>query len=313
MSELRNRADDSAAITCLLPGGYRDPAGGLHRQVILRPITGRDEELLADRLATNSIPALVTGLLASCVCRLGSFEPVTPEIMRQLLVADRDYLLLQLRQLTFGSRVLAVLICPMCGQKMDMDFALEQVPVTVRTPPAPGERFELSAPAAYLDAAGNAQRLVEIRLPTAEDQERLASHSDLSEAQAVTWLLARCLLRVGDITPVSEAVAAALSTVARREIEERMESLAPQVEWDMDVACPNCGETFAHSFDFPPFFLAEVKLGREQLYREVHYLALHYHWPESEILALTRAKRRTYLDLLRAELQRGGAGLEMER
>ena len=32
--------------------------------------------------------------------------------------------------------------------------------------------------------------------------------------------------------------------------------------------------------------------------REVHYLALHYHWSESEILNLQRDRRRGYLALL---------------
>ncbi|HKY01865.1 MAG TPA: hypothetical protein VJM53_04875 [Burkholderiales bacterium] len=36
----------------------------------------------------------------------------------------------------------------------------------------------------------------------------------------------------------------------------------------------------------------------ERLYEEVHYLALHYHWGESAILELPRAKRQRYLGLL---------------
>jgi hypothetical protein len=30
----------------------------------------------------------------------------------------------------------------------------------------------------------------------------------------------------------------------------------------------------------------------------VHYLAYHYHWAESEIMEMTRDKRRTYIDVL---------------
>ena len=39
--------------------------------------------------------------------------------------------------------------------------------------------------------------------------------------------------------------------------------------------------------------------------REVHTLALRYHWSEGEILALTRPRRRRYLELL-AESEGGG-------
>ena len=30
----------------------------------------------------------------------------------------------------------------------------------------------------------------------------------------------------------------------------------------------------------------------------MHYLAYHYHWSEGEIMAMTRDKRRTYIDVL---------------
>ncbi len=36
----------------------------------------------------------------------------------------------------------------------------------------------------------------------------------------------------------------------------------------------------------------------DRLYREVHHLALHYHWSERDILALPHGKRRRYLALL---------------
>ena len=42
------------------------------------------------------------------------------------------------------------------------------------------------------------------------------------------------------------------------------------------------------------------ELGRREseLYREVHLLALHYHWSESQILRLSRRKRSLYLGML---------------
>ncbi len=302
--------DDPATATLDLPGGYRDPDGGLHLEAALRPITGREEEFLAAHLGLTPIPGLVTRLLAGCLGRLGPFEPVTPQMVRDLLVVDRDYLLLKLRQLTFGDQVRAILVCPACGQKMDIDFELARVPIEARRPAGSTETIELSPAAAYTGADGKTHRLVEFRLPTGRDQESLAVVPGIDEARAITTLLARCLLRVGDVTSVDESVAAGLSVVARREIEDGMERVAPRVDLDMDVTCPECNHGFVQPFDFSRLFFAEVKLRREQLYREVHVLALHYHWPESEILALTRAKRRTYLELVQAEARRPGAFME---
>ena len=36
----------------------------------------------------------------------------------------------------------------------------------------------------------------------------------------------------------------------------------------------------------------------DMLYREVHTLALHYHWNETEIMGMKTSKRRRYLKLL---------------
>jgi hypothetical protein len=43
-----------------------------------------------------------------------------------------------------------------------------------------------------------------------------------------------------------------------------------------------------------------------QLYRDVHYLALHYHWSENEIMCMTTSKRKQYIDLLEDELRERG-------
>ena len=80
----------------------------------LAALTGRDEELARRHIETTSA-GLVTEVLSRCVRRLGDISPVAPEIARQLLVADRHYLLLQLRQATFGDRVPANLFCPWPG------------------------------------------------------------------------------------------------------------------------------------------------------------------------------------------------------
>lgn len=39
-------------------------------------------------------------------------------------------------------------------------------------------------------------------------------------------------------------------------------------------------------------------MSTDALYEEVHALALHYHWSESEILGLESTKRQRYLRLL---------------
>ena len=58
------------------------------------------------------------------------------------------------------------------------------------------------------------------------------------------------------------------------------------------------------AFDPQAFLFVELRLSRDLLYREVHYLAYHYHWSEREIMAMPRDKRRRYIAVLADELEK---------
>jgi hypothetical protein len=291
----------------LLPGGYVDDHGTLHREVELASLTGRDEELLAQGGRPESASA-VTAVLARGVHRLGDISPVTEEIARRLLVADRQYLLLKLRQATFGDRVLASLFCPWpdCGQRVSLDFSIAEVPVQESADRAPIYTMMLSEAAAGEQGrdAADEDRVVSFRLPNGADQEALASLVADNEARALTMLLERCLQRIGPHAPPDSAQVARLSPLARAEIEGQMEQVAPRVELTMETNCPECGRLFVAPFDLQRFFFGELRAGSSLLYREVHYLAYHYHWSEREIMDMPRDKRRTYIEVLADEIEK---------
>ncbi|MEC4018797.1 T4 family baseplate hub assembly chaperone [Streptomyces sp. H27-D2] len=282
-----------------LPGGYWDATGRLHREFELAALTGREEELLVQARQPQTA-TLVTEVLSRCVRRLGDISPVPSEVARQLLVADRHYLLLQLRRATFGDLVHANLICPWpdCGERVSLDFSLAEVPVEEARHRAPVHTMTLSAaaPSGSGTAAGGCQ--VSFRLPNGADQEELSEQLAHNEARALTLLLTRCVQRLGSYEPPEERQLAELSASARSEIEERMQQLAPKVEQTMEAACAECGRTIVAPFDIQRFFLGELRTDGELLYREVHYLAYHYHWSEHEIMEFTRDKRRKYIDVL---------------
>ena len=289
----------------LLPGGYLDSGGTLHREVRLRPLTGREEEWIADPTREWTEAALVTALLRRCVERIGPNRP-TEAIIRSLSIGDRDYLMLRLRQITFGKRVEMTLVCPRseCAQKMDVDLELDQLSIAVK-PVAPHEALILSEEAALFDEEGRLQREVLFRIPNGADQEAARGWSALGERERVVRLLSRCILMIGPDAVTPDRVAR-LSTKGVEEITAAMERSSPQVQIEMEARCPECAEVFSHEFDVVPFFLSELLRGRTQLEREVHLLGFYYHWPLREILGMTRWKRQRYLHLLADELDRTG-------
>jgi hypothetical protein len=274
-----------AAATVQLPGGWLDDAGACHREAVVRPLRGRDEEWLYGLSPGTPLARVVTGLLVRCVVRLGPARP-SVEAIRQLPVGDRDYLVLRLRQLSFGNRVEMTLACsgPDCGARMDVDFPLDAVPVH-QAPQRPSYRVELGQGAGEL----------RFRLPRGGDLEELAAAGgdDLGAA-----LLERCLL--GD---AAQVLAVGRSAPHRAAVEAAIERASPMVQEELEAACPECGRPTVVAFDPVAEFLAEVSRRRAEFDRDVHLLSFHYHWPLGEILGMPRPRRQGYVALLRGQLE----------
>lgn len=285
----------------MLPGGYLDDAGTLHREAELTPLSGRQEELLVG--GSEPVPALVTHVLGECVRRLGSVAPVTAAVARRLVVADRQYLLLKLREITFGGDVQGTLACPWpeCGAKVDVDFSIAGIPVKRCDQMERLYSVTLSYEALSAADGDAVPPTISFRLPNGDDQEWLGPTLVESPARALTQLLERCVqpTRCSDVT----ALVRSLSPRARWEIEQAMEAQAPHVELDMSLTCPECGRGINAPFDVLDFFFGELGSSQDLLYREVHYLAYHYHWSEREILDLSREKRLAYIGILADEIE----------
>jgi hypothetical protein len=111
----------------LLPIGYTDKAGQVHRQAVLRKMRGHEEALLYD--PTLSAGQLVTELIRGCLVRLGDLPAVDVDVVSQLYTADRNYLLLELRRITLGDRLQASYRCPRCESDVPVVEDLGQIAV----------------------------------------------------------------------------------------------------------------------------------------------------------------------------------------
>lgn len=292
-------------ISCRLPGGYVDKEGVVHRDAVLSSLTGHEEELLAGN-GNGSIARLVTDVLGRCVHRVGTISPLTEGGARDLLVADRQYLLLKLREATFGETVRTTILCPWpeCGQKVDVEFFLKDIPVEESSEKGPIHSLKFSTEAVFSDKTGHRCSDVDFRLPNGGDQEALSAIIVQNGALALTRLLERCITRLGPHENPGSDLVALISPVARMEIESRMASIAPKVNLNMGARCPECGREFNLPFELQDFFFGELRISQDLLYREIHYLAYHYHWSEQEIMQMPREKRRRYIEVLADEIER---------
>jgi hypothetical protein len=277
---------DTIAIT--LSGGLW--LGGLcHREAHMRALTGADEAFLLETSAALLPAQRATALLTRCLTRLGPLCPVTAEAARALTMGDREALLLHLRHLTLGDRLQCVLRCPHpdCGEKMDLELKVSDL----LRPSYPDiqQSYETT-----VGENGSAYR-VRFRLPTGADQEAAAGLAHTDPPAAADLLLRHCVEQVipADDRPVEELPPAVAS-----QLPATLAELDPQAELMLNLTCPICGHAFSTLFDTAAYFFQELASRANYLYREVHLLAFHYHWSETEIMAMTSRKRRLYLDLL---------------
>ncbi len=289
--------------TCILPGGWVDAQGSVHREVRYAPLTGREEALLADNRQNQA--AQVTSILSRCLKQIGTLTPISESHVQNLLVTDRDFLLLKLREANFGTQFQATIPCPWpdCGEKVDIDFSTGDIPVTASQDKGPLYTKTLSPEAAFVEN-GLTHREVRFRLPTGADQELISPRLSENESLALAELLARCIHSIGSMQIESPEQIENLSPLARMEIEREMLRVAPKIELNMDVNCPECARLFTVPFDLQDFFFGEMRTSRDLLFREVHYLAYHYHWSEKEIMEMPKNQRRNYIEILADEIER---------
>ncbi|MFZ4700041.1 MAG: hypothetical protein ACOYMG_08300 [Candidatus Methylumidiphilus sp.] len=245
-----------------LPVGYLDEESGqLHRLIALRKMTGREEALLSDPSLRSNGGKLITALLGNCVIGIEGVKPVDASIIRQLSSADRNFLLLELRRLTFGDEMEAQYRCPKCQGVTAVLEDLSSLDVReLETGALPETRVTLKD--GYQDPDGNWQFEFLFVLPTGEDEEVAAGRRDKNAARQRDVLLARCLRQVGDLDPkriraLGSRILSDLSMADRRLIQQAMDEQAPGPDLSRYVTCNQCGEGYRAGLDMSFFFPLE--------------------------------------------------------
>lgn len=211
----------------------------------LRPLSGWEEEYVEQHQADANTARLCNEVLARCCVPPGDDPGAARAAVRDLLVAERDRELVELRRLSLGPEITAHVSCPACNETNEVAFSLDTLPLDFE---APQRRVTVE-----LADAGK----VVLRLPTAGDQEDLTDAGLDGEAERRSWLLARCIERYGDRAErIDLDFARALPVRERASLEAAIEAGAPDLDLEMQVLCSSCGASFSAPFDVPVFFFS---------------------------------------------------------
>lgn len=108
----------------ILPRGYVDQNGNLHRQGVMRLATAMDEIApLRDLRVRGNQAYLVIILLSRVVTRLGTLTEINTGVIENLFAADLAYLQALYRRINEEGTSLIQLSCPECQAKFEVDLA----------------------------------------------------------------------------------------------------------------------------------------------------------------------------------------------
>lgn len=205
----------------------------------------------------------------------------TVETLAGLSIGQRDSLLLELREMTNGSKLSCLALCPGCKERLDLAFDAAEI----RAAPKKGADGAMSVQAGRFE--------VSFRLPNSLDLAAIEECRDVHFARGI--LLRRCILSVRqDGVEVSFRI---LPAEASDLVAKRMEEIDPQADIQLSLSCPTCSRRWSQTFDIVSFFWSEVDFLAHRIIEEVHALAKAYGWSEGEILAMSPRRRGIYLEM----------------
>lgn len=220
-----------AAGVFRLPGGLvrgLERASEARYDAEVRELTGADEEAIAKARVSGRIDRFITALLECGTVSIGNLK-ANREVLGDLLVGDRDALLLEIRRATFGDEIeYERVTCPHCGQAFALTLTLDDIPV-VRLKDTEDRTFEVPL---------RKGRVATVRFPVGSDQDAIFAAESLNGAEQATLLLSRCVISIKDTDGEIEAVAGDPSVVRdlgipdRKRIMDTISKNAPGPRYD---------------------------------------------------------------------------------
>ncbi len=196
-----------------------------------------------------------------------------------LSIGERDRRLLGLRRTLFGERMVGLVACPECGERLQLETSTDEL---------------TCAAAPFESALASRGYDLHLRLPGSDDL-RIGTDGFDDEA-AARALIARCIVsaRRGS-APVDAAL---LPAAVLEEVADAIAAADPQADIRLALSCEACDARCHAPFDIVSFLWTELAARVERSLWEVHTLAQAYGWTESEVLGLGPARRETYLQLV---------------
>ena len=241
-----------------LLAGYIDSQGTLHKDVEINEMTGKVEDILANK----QIPEhrRMDGVLAGCIKRIGTITDMNQirNIVPTLPIPDRNFLLFAIRRRTHGDQYPTQEECPYCNAIHLYNVNLRNLAVYPMPTPLERERA-ISLPSGKEAKVKILTGIDEVRRQELDKDKKTASMSGNSKR------VYQSLVSLNGAAPTIEDLGN-LTIADRDAIVAAGMEMEAVMEMHMPVTCKGCQEQFdiavipgATQFFYPLVYRASLK------------------------------------------------------
>ena len=245
------------------------------------------EWLAVWELGLSQSPAQRTLTLLEAAC-----PGASPEDLARLSIGQRDARLMNLREWTFGPKLVCLTTCPKCGERLELTFNGADIRTLSPSQPSCNEREGKGKNDSLTLCSGDYE--ISFRLPSSINLAAVDETKEMAESRRL--LLQQCLLKINHHG--EEVSVEGLPTEVEETVVKRMAKVDPQGDLHLSLSCPECRHEWLSAFDIATFFWIEIDAWAHRILREVHILASAYGWQEADILAMSHWRRQYYLAMI---------------
>lgn len=214
---------------------------GQAKVAIVREMNGADEEFLASIEAKTALSysEYISTLLKRTVVSVGEMEVAKfPDVVDELIIADRDILFLAVVKATYGKVRTFNVSCPHCKEKSDLKVDIDE------DFPVQGTSDDAETPIVVTLRNGQS---VTLRLPNGADT-KIATKKGKTIPEQNTIMIARCA-QVN--VPNKEKWARELPLGDRNALRDALlgVDIGPKAG-EVNDPCPSCGEQISLALDW---------------------------------------------------------------
>jgi hypothetical protein len=224
-----------------MPGGLMK-GSKLVRTATVRELTGEHEEALSRASQSLNPFHFIDTLLRCGVKQIGDLpEAHTESLLRDLLIGDREFLILEIRRATYGDEIeVEKWTCPQCEGETTLKITLDEIPVREMDNPETDQVFDVKL---------RKGRKAHVRLGNGHDQTAMFENTKHTQAERDSILLSKTIQHVTneqgmEISTVAfPAMARQMSIPDRRAILTELAKRQPGPRYnEVKFKHDDCGE-----------------------------------------------------------------------